>query len=214
MYRVGHGIPDWRFRRASQQSGFAGLARRRRHAGRFRRLFHTRSRLFYELAVDAGRSRGRYDDSRPAIDLFRRQGSVWRRQTDYPRPGLQQPSAFPGALELAQGARLSPGDCGPVHECGRPIGYGVDARRYPTDRQEGGAGSCRPGVELASAMAEAHKEWVSDIVVLNASPHPDMPLGIRSHFISSGWSLLLAMATLPQVLRNIQIELIETSESP
>jgi hypothetical protein len=71
-----------------------------------------------------------------------------------------------------------------------------------------------PGVELASAMAEAHKEWVSDIVVLNASPHPDMPLGIRSHFISSGWSLLLAMATLPQVLRNIQIELIETSESP
>jgi hypothetical protein len=41
-----------------------------------------------------------------------------------------------------------------------------------------------------------------------------MPLGIRSHFISSGWSLLLAMATLPQVLRNIQIELIETSESP
>jgi hypothetical protein len=68
------------------------------------------------------------------------------------------------------------------------------------------------GVELASAMAEAHKEWVSDIVVLNASPHPDMPTGIRSHFISSGWSL--AMATLPQVLRNIRIELIETSESP
>jgi len=55
---------------------------------------------------------------------------------------------------------------------------------------------------------------VSDIVVLNASRHPDMPSGIRSHFISSGWSLLLAMATLPQVLRNIQIELIETSESP
>ena len=69
-------------------------------------------------------------------------------------------------------------------------------------------------VQFASAMAEAHKEWVSDIVVLNASPHPDMPLGIRSHFISSGWSLLLAMATLPQVLRNIRIELIETSESP
>jgi hypothetical protein len=35
-----------------------------------------------------------------------------------------------------------------------------------------------------------------------------MPLGIRTHFISSGWSLLFAMAALPQVLRNIQIELI------
>jgi hypothetical protein len=36
-----------------------------------------------------------------------------------------------------------------------------------------------------------------------------MPLGIGAHFISSGWSLFLAMATLPQVLRNIRIELIE-----
>jgi 3-oxoadipate enol-lactonase len=71
-----------------------------------------------------------------------------------------------------------------------------------------------PAVQLASAVAEAHKEWVSDIVVLNASRHPDMPTAIRSHFISSGWSLLPAMATLPQALRNIRIELIETSESP
>jgi 3-oxoadipate enol-lactonase len=71
-----------------------------------------------------------------------------------------------------------------------------------------------PAVRLASAMAEVHKEWVSDIVVLNASRHPDMPSGIRSHFISSGWSLLPAMAALPQVLRNIRIELIEASESP
>jgi pimeloyl-ACP methyl ester carboxylesterase len=67
------------------------------------------------------------------------------------------------------------------------------------------------GVQLASAMAEAHKDCVSDIVVLNASHHPDMPSGIRSHFISSGRSLLLAMATLPHVLRNIRIELIEAS---
>jgi hypothetical protein len=36
-----------------------------------------------------------------------------------------------------------------------------------------------------------------------------MPLGVRTHFISSGWSLLFAMAALPQVLRNIRIELIE-----
>jgi pimeloyl-ACP methyl ester carboxylesterase len=67
------------------------------------------------------------------------------------------------------------------------------------------------GMQVASAIAEAHKDCVSDIVVLNASDHPDMPLGIRTHFISSGWSLLLAMATLPQVLRNIRIELIEAS---
>ena len=71
-----------------------------------------------------------------------------------------------------------------------------------------------PAVQLASAMAEAHREWVSDIVVLNASRHPDMPSGIRSHFISSRCSLLHAMVTLPQVLRNIRIELIEASESP
>jgi 3-oxoadipate enol-lactonase len=67
------------------------------------------------------------------------------------------------------------------------------------------------GMQFASAMAIAHNDWVSDIVVLNASHRPDMFPGIRSHFISSGWSLLLAMATLPQVLRNIRIELIEAS---
>ena len=62
-------------------------------------------------------------------------------------------------------------------------------------------------------MAEANKDRVSDIVVLNASHHSNMPLGIRAHFISSGWSPLLALATLPQVLRNIQIELIEAPSS-
>jgi pimeloyl-ACP methyl ester carboxylesterase len=61
----------------------------------------------------------------------------------------------------------------------------------------------------ASALAEAHKDRVSDIVVLNASLHPDTPPGIRSHFIVSGWSLPLAMAKLLQVLRDIRIELIE-----
>jgi hypothetical protein len=69
------------------------------------------------------------------------------------------------------------------------------------------------GIKLGSAIAEAHKDQVSDIVVLNASRHPDVPSGIRSHFISSGWSLHLAMVTLPQVLRNIRIELIEASSS-
>ena len=67
------------------------------------------------------------------------------------------------------------------------------------------------GMQLASAMAEANKDRVSDIVVLNASHHSDMPVGIRAHFISSGWSPLLALATLPQVLRSIQIELVEAT---
>jgi len=69
------------------------------------------------------------------------------------------------------------------------------------------------GMSLASAIAEVHQDWVSDIVVLNASHQSDMPLSVRAHFISSGWSLLFAMAALPQVLRNIRIELIEAPSS-
>ena len=69
------------------------------------------------------------------------------------------------------------------------------------------------GMKLASAIAEAHKDRVSDIVVLNASHYPDVPPCIRSHFISSGWSLFPALAALPQVLRNIRIELIEAPSS-
>jgi pimeloyl-ACP methyl ester carboxylesterase len=70
------------------------------------------------------------------------------------------------------------------------------------------------GMQLASAIAEAHSDRVSDVVVLNASSHhPDAPPGIRSHFISSGWSLFPSLAALPQVLRNIPIELIEAQGS-
>jgi len=65
------------------------------------------------------------------------------------------------------------------------------------------------GIQIVLTIAEAHRDRVSDIVVLNASHHADIPLGIRVHFIASGWSLLLAIAALPQVLRNIRIELIE-----
>jgi hypothetical protein len=50
------------------------------------------------------------------------------------------------------------------------------------------------GIQRAAPIAEAHKDWVSDMVVLNASHHPNTPPGIRSHFIWSGWSLHLAMA--------------------
>jgi 3-oxoadipate enol-lactonase len=69
------------------------------------------------------------------------------------------------------------------------------------------------GIQLASSIVEAHRDRVSDIVVLNAAHHPDVPPGIPAHFISSGWSLSLAMAALPQVLRDIQIELIEAPGS-
>ena len=68
-------------------------------------------------------------------------------------------------------------------------------------------------MQLASAIAEAHSDRVSDVVVLDASHRPDAPPGIRSHFISSGWSLFPALAVLPQVLRNIPIELIEAHGS-
>ena len=55
---------------------------------------------------------------------------------------------------------------------------------------------------------------MSDIVVLNALQGPGLPLGIRSHFVSSGWSPLLAISTLPQVLRDIRIELIDVEGKP
>jgi pimeloyl-ACP methyl ester carboxylesterase len=65
------------------------------------------------------------------------------------------------------------------------------------------------GMPLASKIAEAHGDWVSDVVVFNASHQPDMPGGVRAHFISSGWSPFFAMSALPQVLRNIRIELLD-----
>jgi hypothetical protein len=64
--------------------------------------------------------------------------------------------------------------------------------------------------QFVLAIAEAHKDLVSDIVLLNASRRLDSPLGFRAHFISSLFSLPFAMTALPHVLRNIQIELIET----
>lgn len=69
------------------------------------------------------------------------------------------------------------------------------------------------GVRAASAIATAHRHLISDIVVLNASDHPDVPAGVRAHFITAGWSLTLAMAALPPVLRKIRIELIEVPGS-
>jgi hypothetical protein len=68
-------------------------------------------------------------------------------------------------------------------------------------------------MHLASIIAEAHKDLVSDIVVLNASRRADITLDVRAHFISFGWSPSFAMAALPQILRNIRIELIEAGGS-
>jgi pimeloyl-ACP methyl ester carboxylesterase len=65
------------------------------------------------------------------------------------------------------------------------------------------------GVRFASAIAEAHKDRVSDIVVLDSSRRLDLPLGVHAHFILFDWSLLFSMTSLAEVLRNIRIELIE-----
>jgi 3-oxoadipate enol-lactonase len=63
--------------------------------------------------------------------------------------------------------------------------------------------------QVALRIAAAEKDSVSDIVLLNASRHADVPTGIRAHFIASGWSLLPVITALPQLLRNIRIELID-----
>ena len=69
------------------------------------------------------------------------------------------------------------------------------------------------GVRAASTIVAAHKHLISDIVVLNASDHPDVPAGVQAHFITAGWSLTFAMAALPAVLRKIRIQLIEVAGS-
>ncbi len=70
------------------------------------------------------------------------------------------------------------------------------------------------GLKFASAIAETHKDRVSDIVVLNSVHRADVPPRVRWHFISSGWSLPFAMAALPQTLHNIAIELIDRPGAP
>jgi hypothetical protein len=66
---------------------------------------------------------------------------------------------------------------------------------------------------VVARIAQDHERWVSDVVVLNASHVAKMPNDVRAHFISSGWSSLDAMATLPPVLRNIRTELIKAPNS-
>ena len=68
------------------------------------------------------------------------------------------------------------------------------------------------GMTRALRAAEAHREWISDVVVFEA-PHRPNTEGLRAHFVSSGWSMLHGIIELPRVLRNIGIELIEEPSS-
>jgi pimeloyl-ACP methyl ester carboxylesterase len=65
------------------------------------------------------------------------------------------------------------------------------------------------GLPLALRAAEGQRERVSDVVVFGA-PYSATPANsIRTHFISSGWSVLPGVVELPRLLRSICLELIE-----
>lgn len=68
------------------------------------------------------------------------------------------------------------------------------------------------GMTRALRAAEAHREWISDVVIFEA-PHRPKTQGLRTHFVSSGWSALHGISELPQLLRSIAIELIEAPPS-
>jgi pimeloyl-ACP methyl ester carboxylesterase len=68
------------------------------------------------------------------------------------------------------------------------------------------------GMPLALRAASAHRERISDIVVLQA-PRRSSTDDVRMHFISTGWSMLSTMMELSQLLGNIGIELIDVSKS-
>jgi pimeloyl-ACP methyl ester carboxylesterase len=64
------------------------------------------------------------------------------------------------------------------------------------------------GMPQALHIAEENKSRISDVIVLDA-PHGPDGNGVRTHFISSGWSPMHGVMALPQLLRKIAIELIE-----
>jgi pimeloyl-ACP methyl ester carboxylesterase len=64
------------------------------------------------------------------------------------------------------------------------------------------------GMMRALRAAELHREWISDVVIFEA-PHRPKTEGLRTHFVSSGWSALHGIIELPQILRSIGIELLE-----
>jgi pimeloyl-ACP methyl ester carboxylesterase len=65
------------------------------------------------------------------------------------------------------------------------------------------------GLPLALRAAEGQRENVSDVVVFGAPYRSTAANSVRTHFISSGWSVLPGVAELPRLLRSIGLELIE-----
>jgi pimeloyl-ACP methyl ester carboxylesterase len=65
------------------------------------------------------------------------------------------------------------------------------------------------GMGVALRVAEQQSERVSDVVVFDPPFRPKTSNGVHLHYISSGWSGLRGMIELPQLLRNIGIELID-----
>jgi alpha-beta hydrolase superfamily lysophospholipase len=65
------------------------------------------------------------------------------------------------------------------------------------------------GQVAALRAVEAQKDRVSDLVVFGASAGVMPSNGVRSHFVTSGLPTPHAMLELPQLLRTIEIELLE-----
>jgi hypothetical protein len=66
------------------------------------------------------------------------------------------------------------------------------------------------GYAAALRAAETVKDRISDLVVFGASA-PVMPMNrVRTHFVASGLPTPRAILELPQLLRTIGIELLET----
>jgi pimeloyl-ACP methyl ester carboxylesterase len=63
------------------------------------------------------------------------------------------------------------------------------------------------GTPQALRVAALHPEWVSDVVIFEASRRHNAE-GVRAHYVSSGWTLLNGIVELPRILRSISIELI------
>jgi len=66
------------------------------------------------------------------------------------------------------------------------------------------------GMTQALSAADLHREQISDVVVLGAARSLDTA-SVRTHFVSA-WSTLHAMTELRQLLRGIDLELIENSD--
>jgi pimeloyl-ACP methyl ester carboxylesterase len=68
------------------------------------------------------------------------------------------------------------------------------------------------GITGALRTAAAHRELISDVVIFEARHQPNV-VGVRTHYLSSGWSFVHGIIELPRILRNIGIELLEASAS-